>query len=252
LPAKAFDFEKILGSGQPQQIANSLIAETKLADPAVRKQLYQGGEAAIDSSTDPLIVLMRSVDAEARAVRKRFEDEVDSVEQSEGPKIAQARFSELGFSEPPDATSTLRLSYGTVKGYIENAKPVPYFTDIRGAFQYADEHGNKPPYKLPESWIGARNKIAIGTPLDFVSTADVLGGNSGSPVLNKSGEIVGVVFDGNSQALASNFVYSDEAARAVSVDARAIAEALRKIYDASELADELDHAPTSNSRSPNN
>lgn len=252
LPAPSFDFVKIFGSGRPEQIANSLIAGTKLADPAVRKRLYQEGELAIESSTDPLIVLMRTVDAEARAVRKRFEDEVDSVERSEGSKIAHARFSEFGFSEPPDATSTLRLSYGTVKGYIENAKPVPHFTDFRGAFQYADEHDNKPPYKLPESWIGARNKIAIGTPLDFVSTADVLGGNSGSPVLNKSGEIVGVVFDGNSQALASNFVYNDEAARAVSVDGRAIKEALRKIYGASALADELDHAPTSNYRGPNN
>lgn len=195
---------------------------------------------------------MRFVDTEARAVRKRFEDEVDSVERSEGPKIARARFSEFGFSEPPDATSTLRLSYGTVKGYVEGGKPVPYFTDIRGAFQYANEHDNKPPYKLPESWIRARNKIVVGTPLDFVSTADVLGGNSGSPVLNRSGEIVGGVFDGNLDALASNFVYSDESARAVSVDCRAIMMALRKIYAAPALADELEPAPTTKSRVPNN
>jgi len=131
-----------------------------------------------------------------------------------------------------------------VRGYIKDGKTIPYFTDIRGAFQYATEHGNKPPYKLPDSWIDAKNKIAVGTPLDFVSTADVLGGNSGSPVLNKSGEIVGVVFDGNSQALASNFVYSDESARAVSVDGRAIKEALRKIYGASALAAELGQAQT--------
>jgi hypothetical protein len=252
LRGSSFEFVKVLGNKEPEQIAKSLIAGTKLADPAVRKRLYQEGEPAIESSTDPLIVLMRSVDAEARAVRKRFEDEVDSVERSEGSKIARARFSEFGFSEPPDATSTLRLSYGTVKGYIENAKPIPYFTDIRGAFQYAGEHDNKPPYKLPESWIGARNNLAIDTTLDFVSTADVLGGNSGSPVLNRSGEIVGVVFDGNSQALASNFVYSDESARAVSVDGRAIKEALRKIYAATELAGELGQSQSSESRVPKN
>ncbi len=229
LQNRNFDLGKIFGSRQPAQVANSLIEGTKLGDPAVRKQLYQGGQPAIENSTDPLIVLMRSVDTEARAVRRRFENEVDSVERSEGSKIARARFSLYGFTEPPDATSTLRLSYGAVRGYIEDAEPIPYFTDIRGAFQYAMEHDNKPPYKLPESWIGARNKIAVDTPLDFVSTADVLGGNSGSPVLNKSGEIVGVVFDGNSQALASNFVYSDESARAVSVDSRAIKEVLSKI-----------------------
>ena len=192
----------------PEQIVNSLIAGTKLADPAVRKQLYQGGEAAIENSTDPLIVLMRSVDTEARAVRKRFEDEVDSVERSEGPKIARKVFRIWVFrtARRDFDASTHARSYGKVRGYSEDGKSVPYFTDIRGAFQYANEHDNKPPYKPPESWIGARNKIALATPLDFVSTADVLGGNSGSPVLNRSGQIVGVVFDGNSQALASNFM----------------------------------------------
>jgi Peptidase S46 len=176
--------------------------------------------------------------------RKRSEDEVESVESSEGAKIARAVFSEYGFSEAPDATSTLRLSYGVVRGYVENGKPISYFTSINGAFQHAAEHGDAPPYRLPASWTSIKSKLALSTPLDFVSTADVLGGNSGSPTINQAGEVVGVIFDANIQALASNFVYSDHTARAVSVDVRAIQVALRQIYSANALANELSEGAT--------
>jgi len=226
-------------ANSPGSFARSLIEGTRLDQVAVRKQLYEGGEAAIKASTDPLIVYMLSIDPEARAVRKRYDDEVDSVERTEGAKIARARFSEHGFTEPPDATFTLRLSYGAVKGYTENGKRIPYATTMDGAYEHAAEHGDKPPYQLPDSWIKAKSKLNFSTPLNFVSTADIIGGNSGSPTMNQAGEVVGIIFDGNIQSLPWNFAYSDKIGRAVSVDARGIQEALRKIYGATALADEL-------------
>ncbi len=228
-----------LNGKSPEEAATELIAGTKLDDVAVRKQLYEGGKAAIEASTDPLIVLMRNVDAEARQVRKRYEDEVESVERRDGTAIAQARFAASGFNQPPDATFTLRLSYGPIKGYMENGEKIPPFTTMGGAYEHAAEHGNKPPYNLPESWMKAKSKLNLATPLNFVSTADIIGGNSGSPTVNKAGEVVGIIFDGNIQSLANDFYYDDTQQRAVHVDSRAILEALRKIYDANPLADEL-------------
>ena len=223
----------------PAEAAKALIAGTKLEDVAVRKQLYEGGKVAIDASTDPLIVLMRTVDPEAREARKRFDDEVDAVVRRDGATIVRARFAQTGFTQPPDATFTLRLSYGPVKGYEEGGKKVPYCTTFAGAFQHAEEHGNKPPYELAPSWIKMKSKLNLQTPLNFVSTADIIGGNSGSPTVNKAGEVVGIIFDGNIQSLALDFYYDDRQARAVSVDSRGIIEALRNIYGANGLADEL-------------
>jgi len=223
----------------PEEAAKELIGGTKLDDVAVRKQLYAGGKAAVDASTDPLIVLMRNVDPEARAVRKRFDDEVDAVVRRDGATIARARFAQTGFTQPPDATFTLRLSYGTVKGYEENGKKIPYFTTIAGAFQHSEEHGNKSPYNLGASWPKMKSNLKLDTPLNFVSTADIIGGNSGSPTVNRAGEVVGIIFDGNIQSLVLNFYYDDRQARAVSVDSRGILEALRKIYRADALANEL-------------
>jgi len=228
-----------LGGKSPEEAAKTLIGGTKLQDVAVRKQLYDGGKAAVDSSTDPLIVLMRFEDAEARAVRKRFDDEVDAVVRRDGATIARARFAQTGFTQPPDATFTLRLSYGTVKGYEENGKKIPYFTTIGGAFQHAEEHGGKPPYNLGVSWPKMKSKLKLDTPLNYVSTADIIGGNSGSPTVNKAGEVVGIIFDGNIQSLVLDFYYEDRQARAVHVDSRGIIEALRKIYGADGLANEL-------------
>jgi hypothetical protein len=206
---------------------------------AVRKQLYEGGVAAVQASTDPLIVMMRAIDPDARALRKRYEDQVDSVERRDGAVIAKARFEKSGFTEPPDATFTLRLSYGAVRGYEEGGKRIPYFTTIGGAFTHANDHGNKPPYQLPQSWMDAKSKLKLNTPFNFVSTADIIGGNSGSPTVNRDGEVVGIVFDGNIQSLVWNFFYDDKQARAVHVDSRGILEALRTVYGADSLADEL-------------
>jgi hypothetical protein len=228
-----------LSGKSPEEAAKALIAGTRLEDVAVRKQLYEGGKAAVDASTDPLIVLMRKVDPEALAVRKRFDDAVDSVVRRDGATIARARFEQTGFTQPPDATFTLRLTYGTVKGYEENGKKIPYSTDFGGAFQHAEEHGNKPPYNLPESWVKMKSKLNLETPLNYVSTADIIGGNSGSPTVNQAGEVVGIIFDGNIQSLVLDFYYDDREARAVHVDSRGILEALRKIYGADALANEL-------------
>jgi len=233
------DVQKLLQGRLPVEAAKELIANTKLDDVAVRKQLYEGGQAAIDASSDPLIVAMRAIDPDARAVRKDFEDQVDSVVRRDGTLIAKARFAQSGFSQPPDATFTLRLSYGAVKGYQENGKSVPFDTNMGGAFEHAAEHGSRPPYNLPESWVKSKSKLDLKTPLNFVSTADIIGGNSGSPTVNKKGEVVGIIFDGNIESLAWNFAYSDVQGRAVSVDSRGIQEALRKIYGATALADEL-------------
>jgi len=231
--------QKVLNGKQPQQVAEQVIAGTKLDDVAVRRQLYQGGQAAIEASGDPLIVMMRAVDPDARAIRKRYEDQVESVERQEGAKLARAQFSESGYNAPPDATFTLRLSYGAVRGYTENGNKIPFVTQMGGAFQHAAEHDNKDPFQLPESWVKDKSKLKLKTPLNFVSTADIIGGNSGSPTVNKKGEVVGIIFDGNIQSLSWNFAYDDAVGRAVSVDSRGIQEALRKVYGATALADEL-------------
>jgi hypothetical protein len=254
-----FQMYEALGAGDPavktalngksaEEAAKELISGTKLEDVGVRKQLYEGGQAAIEASTDPLIVLMRNVDAQARAVRKRFDDEVDAVERRDGALVAKAQFAHSGFNQPPDATFTLRLSYGAVKGYMENGKKIPYFTTLGGAYEHAAEHGGKTPYELPDSWIKAKSKLNPATPFNYVSTADIIGGNSGSPTVNKAGEVVGIIFDGNIQALANNFFYDDVQQRAVHVDSRGIIEALRKIYGADALVNELTGAAGSGSK----
>lgn len=241
--------QKILNRKTPDEVAKELIDGSKLEDVSLRRELYQGGEAAIEASTDPLIKFMLSIEPEARAVRKRYDDEVESVEHSEGAKIARSRFSQHGFTEPPDATFTLRLSFGAVKGYDENGKGIPYSTNMGGAYQHAAEHGDQPPYQLPQSWRESKSKLNLASPLNFVSTADIIGGNSGSPTVNKAGEVVGIIFDGNIQSLSWNFMYSDKQGRAVSVDARGIQEALRNIYGAAALADELlGTSPSSSAR----
>ena len=230
---------KVLNGKTPEDAAKELIANTKLEDVSLRKQLYQGGTAAVEASNDPLIMLMRDIDPDARDVRKQYDDKVDAVERRAGAAINRTRFAHTGFNQPPDATFTLRLSYGAVKGYVENGKNIPYFTTFSGGFEHAAEHGNKPPYQLPESWMKAKSSLNLATPLNYVSTADIIGGNSGSPTVNRKGEVVGIIFDGNIQSLAWNFVYDDKQARAVHVDSRGIVEALHKIYNATGLVDEL-------------
>ncbi len=238
--------KRVLNGQTPAQLAANLISGTKLQDIAVRKQLYEGGQAAIQASTDPLIVLMRQIDPDARVVRKQFDDQVDAVVRQDGGTIAKIRFATAGTSTYPDATFTLRLSYGAIRGFTENGEgtvpagtKLPYFTTIGGAYEHASQHGNKPPYDLAPSWVTAKSKINLNTPLNVTETADIIGGNSGSPVINRAGEVVGIIFDGNIQSLPWNFVYDDAIGRSIQVDSRGILEALRGIYNVSSLANEL-------------
>ncbi|MGH9602588.1 MAG: S46 family peptidase, partial [Terriglobales bacterium] len=194
--AGSVTIERILKGKDPAEVAREAIASTRLDDVAVRRQFYEGGAKAIEKSEDPLIVLLRNVEREARAARKTYDDEVDSVTRRYGAVIAQARFAAHGTARPPDATFTLRLSYGAVRGYTENNKLVPYFTTLGGTYQHAAAHGNQPPWQLPESWTKNKRKLLLRTPFNFVSTPDIIGGSSGSPVVDKGGQLVGIIFDG--------------------------------------------------------
>src|SRR6266705_1153037 len=230
---------KVLQGKSPEERANELIDGTRLREVDARKQLAAGGKNAIENSNDPMIKLARSIDPESRAVRKRYEDEVTAVERTNYGKIARALFELKGTSIYPDATFTLRLSYGAVKGYQENGKFVTPFTDFGGLFRHSAEHGDKYPYHIPDSWKKAKRQLNLRTPLNFVSSADIIGGNSGSPVINRNGELVGLIFDGNIQSLVGDFYFDETVNRAVSVDSRGMLEALRKVYHADAAANEL-------------
>lgn len=228
-----------LAGKTPKARAAELVDGTKLKDVAYRKQLGTGGAKAIAESTDPMIVLARSVDEESRALRKRYETEVQSNERSNYAKISRALFEIEGTKLYPDATFTLRLSYGAVKGYPEKGKQVPPFTNFAGLYKRSAEHGNKFPFELPARWVEKKSTLDMNTPFNFVSTNDIIGGNSGSPVINRNAELVGLIFDGNIQSLVGDFVYDETQNRAVSVDSRAMIDSLRKLYGASEVANEL-------------
>ncbi len=234
-----------LAGKSPTERAAALVGGTTLADVSVRKNLADGGLAAVRASTDPMIVLARQLAPTFRAFRKARETDVYSVVQAAYTKIARAQ---LAASPPgsvyPDATSTLRLSYGKVAGYTEGGQAVPAWTTLGGLYPYAAKHENRPPYQLSAPWLATQGKLDPQTPFNFVSTIDQVGGNSGSPVVNKNGDLVGIIFDSNGQSLALDYAYSDTQARAVSVDAQAIIEALRHVYGDGALADELlsDHA----------
>jgi len=233
--------QRVLGDRTPEQLAKELVDGSNLADVSARKKIAEGGSAAIAASGDAMIKLALAIDPDARAVRQRREDEVDGVEAAQYALIAKAIFDDRGSSVYPDATFTLRLAFGTVKGYESNGKPVPPYTKIAGAFKHADAHGNTPPYQLPPSWFEAKDagRLDLETPLNFVSTADIIGGNSGSPVVDRDNKVVGLIFDGNIESLVLDFAYDDRVARAVSVDSRAILEALRSVYRAEALVKEL-------------
>jgi hypothetical protein len=231
--------QAVLAGKAPKERAAELIAGSKLADIAERKRLATGGKAAIDASKDPLIALARLVDAPSRAVRKRLEEEVEEPQRQAYAKITNAKFAISGTSVYPDATFTLRLAFGTVKGYEEAGKQVPPWTTIGGTYDHAAAHNNEPPFKLPPRWLDKKDKLKLDTPFNFVSTADIIGGNSGSPVVNRDGEVVGIIFDGNIQSLVLDFVYSDKIARAVSVHSAGITEALKSVYGATELVEEI-------------
>jgi hypothetical protein len=230
--------KQLLVSKSPVDRASELIKGTKLKDVAFRKKLYEGGKAALEAAHDPMIDLARTIEPTARQAKKIFEAQ-EEIKHEAYAEIAKARFAIEGTNTYPDATFTLRLSYGTVRGYEEDGKPVPAFTNFQGLYDRSGEHENKPPFDLPQRWIDKKDKLGLTTPFNFVSDADIIGGNSGSPVVNKAGEFVGIIFDGNIQSLVLDCIFTDKQARAVSVDSAAIIEALRNVYDAQPLVDEL-------------
>jgi Peptidase S46 len=231
--------KRILEGKTPEARANELIDGTKLKDPDYRKQLAAGGAQAIAASTDPMIVLARSIDAESRDLRKRYEAEVTGVERTSYSKIARALFETEGTKLYPDATFTLRLSYGAVKGYTESGQKLEPFTTLGGLFERSSQHNAQFPYNLPPRWMEKKSALNLKTPFNFVSTNDIIGGNSGSPTINKNAELVGLIFDGNIQSLVGNFIYDESVNRAISVDSRGMLEILRNVFGAKEIADEL-------------
>jgi hypothetical protein len=229
---------QVLAGKSPVDRASELVTGTKLKDLAFRKQLYAGGAAAVSAARDPMIELARVVDGPAREARKVYEAQ-DEIKQQAYAEIAKARFALEGTSNYPDATFTLRVSYGTVRGYEEGGKQIAALTNTAGLYQRGAEHNNQPPFDIPKRWLDRKSRLNPNTPFNFVSDADIIGGNSGSPVVNKNNEFVGIIFDGNIQSLVLDCIFSDKQARAVSVDSAAITEALQKVYDAQPLVDEL-------------
>jgi hypothetical protein len=229
----------LLGDRKPEEVARELVAGTKLKDLEWRKKLLQAKPEEIYLVDDTMIKLALLVDPVSRAWRARYEKEVESVENTNGGLIARAIFKIKGTTVPPDATSTLRLSFGVVKGYREAGRWIPFQTNFAGLYERARQFGFKFPYELPPSFIEKKNNLNLKVPLNFVATVDSIGGNSGSPVVNVHGELVGVLFDGNIQSLPNRFVYTEELARSVMVHAQGIIEALLKVYGAKELVREI-------------
>src|SRR4029450_8978720 len=229
-----------LAGKTPAEVAKAAIGGSKVADPAFRKSLVEGGKAAVMASTDPLITLARNVEPIIRQTNKSYEDDVESVEASAGEKLGRARFAAYGKSASPDPPFTLRLTFGTVRGYPMNGTQAPPMTTFFGLLDRAQSFGMKPPFNLPPRYTHRRPQLTLSTPLNFVSDCDIIGGNSGSPVINRDGQLVGLIFDGNIESLIGNVVYNGNTNRAVAVHSAGMIEALRKLYDAGALADELE------------
>lgn len=229
----------VLAGKNPASRADELIAGTKLFDPAERKRLVEGGKTAIAASTDPMIRMAAVADAESRQLRTRYENEVEEPERQAYAELANLRFKKYGDVVAPDATFTLRLAFGVVRGYDVGGEKLRFHTTFGEAFDKSTALGGKEPFDLPKRWLDGKDKLDLATPFNFVSTADTIGGNSGSPVLNRAGELVGINFDRNRHGLVRNFVYTDVQARHIAVHSRAVLEALRKLYPAGALVKEL-------------
>jgi hypothetical protein len=231
--------QQVMAGKSPSERATELVRGTSLKDVAARRKLFEGGSDATKASSDPMIALAQLVDAPAREMRRQYEQKVDEPMKQAYSKIAQARFAASPGNVYPDATFTLRLAYGDVRGYTEQGRKIPPMTTIGGAYAHAADHNYREPFDLPQSWKDKKGALDLNTPFNFVSTADIIGGNSGSPVVNRNGEVVGIIFDGNIHSLVLDYVYTDEQARAVSVHSAGIIEALRKVYGADAIVREL-------------
>jgi hypothetical protein len=228
----------VLAGRTPEQAAEALVSGTRLTDPAVRKALVDGGPAAVAASTDPLIVLARAIDPLNRRVVARA-DSLNAIITSNAETIGQALFATYGTSLPPDATFTLRISDGVVKGYPMNGTVAPYKTTFFGLYERASAFDYKDPFNIPKRWKDRRDRLNLATGYNFVSTADIIGGNSGSPLVNRNAEVVGLAFDSNIEGIGNRFLFTTDVPRTVSVHSAGIVEALRKMYDGARIADEL-------------
>jgi hypothetical protein len=209
---------------------------SKLEDVAVRRALLEGGKAAVEASEDPMVVLARQLDGMAREVRRHYEDTVEAELKRQGELLAQARRTLSGTSGYPDATSTLRLSHGTVQGWKEGGRSIGPFTTLAGAFARHTRHF---PFRMPDTWLAARERLPLEMPLNVTTTHDIIGGNSGSPMVDREGRLVGLIFDGNLPSLGGSYAYVPESNRAVSVYGSALLVGLEQIYGARRLVEEL-------------
>ncbi len=229
----------VFADASPTQVARRAVRGTELADVEARRALVEGGAEAVAASEDPMIVLMRKIEPAALELTETVRDEVDAVETDAGSRIAEAFFAVEGRDTYPDATFTPRISFGRVAGYREGGREIPWHTELGGLVERSRKFGGEPPFDMPDRLAAKLEEVELSTPLNFVSTHDIIGGNSGSPVVDADGNFVGIVFDGNLQMLPNRFVYQEETSRAISVDARAILEALSALYGAEHLAEEL-------------
>jgi hypothetical protein len=227
----------LLGRQSPEEVAAAAIRATRLDDAAARVALMKGGAAAIDASTDPLIALAKAVDPFAREARRRLEEGVDAAIDRNQELIAQARFAVLGETVYPDATFTLRVSYGTVKGWVEGGREVAPFTSFQGLFERAT---GSPPFSLPARWLERKSALSLDTPFNLVADTDIIGGNSGSPMIDRQGRVVGLVFDGNIHSIGGGYWFDETRNRTVAVDSRGIREALKSVYQADRILREID------------
>ena len=230
------DTKLLLGRDSPEGLSAQL-AKSQLSGAAVRKALWDGGWAAVKASNDPMIQYVIRIDPEARRLLTEWNEKVDGPTTAASEALARARFAAFGTSVYPDATFTLRLSYGRIAGWNEKGREVPPFTYFNGLYERAT---GQDPFKLDPRWVAAKSKLNPGTVFNISTTNDIIGGNSGSPLINARAEVIGAVFDGNIHSIGGDYGYDPVNNRAVAVSAAAVSEALRKVYGANNIADELE------------